>query len=139
MIAAGVIGLMTAALGDLDERANAFAIGFVVCRVIAARAASRTRRLLTSWPAVQLGGLTTPWIVSIWVDAPAKYWIWAAAMALELVFAAARAVEGTEAAGALIERLDARMRGGRGGGSSSHRSCRSRARPGTSGTASARS
>ena len=110
MVAAGVIGIMAAALGNLDERANAFAIGFVVCRVIAARAASRTGRLLTSWPAVQLGGLTTPWIVSIWVDAPAKYWIWAAALALELVFAAARAVEGTEAAGALIERLDARMR-----------------------------
>ena len=110
MIAAGVIGIMAAALGNLDERADAFAIGFVVCRVIAARAASRTGRLLTSWPAVQLGGLTTPWIVSIWVDAPAKYWIWAAALALELAFAAARAAEGTEAAGALIERLNARMR-----------------------------
>ncbi len=109
MVAAGVIGMMAAALGDLDERADVFAIGFVVCRVIAARAASRTGRLLTSWPAVQLGGLTTPWIVSIWVEAPAKYWIWAVALALELVFAAARAAEG-EASGALIERVNARMR-----------------------------
>ena len=56
MIAAGVIGLMAAALGNLDERANAFAVGFVVCRVIAARAAMHTGRLLTSWPGVQLGG-----------------------------------------------------------------------------------
>jgi low temperature requirement protein LtrA len=109
MVAAGVIGIMAAALGNLDERANAFAVGFVVCRVVAARAASRTGRLLTSWPAVQLGGLTTPWIVSLWVEAPWKYWIWAAALALELVFAAARAAEG-DAAGALIERLNARMR-----------------------------
>jgi len=110
MIAAGVIGLMAAALGNLDERANAFAIGFVICRVIAARAAMGTGRLLTSWPGVQLGGLTTPWIVSIWVEAPAKYWIWAAALALELVFAAARAVEGDDAGRALMERLDARLR-----------------------------
>ncbi len=109
MVAAGVIGIMAAALGNLDERANAFAIGFVVCRSIAARAATRTGQLLTSWPGVQLGGLSAPWIVSIWVDAPAKYWIWAAALALELVFAAARATEGGEKAGALIARLNARM------------------------------
>lgn len=109
MIAAGVIGIMAAALGNLDERANAFAIGFVVCRIIAARAASHTGRFLTSWPAVQLGGLTTPWIVSIWVEAPVKYGIWAAALALELVFAAARATEG-DASGALVERLNARVR-----------------------------
>jgi low temperature requirement protein LtrA len=110
MIAAGVIGLMAAALGNLDERANAFAVGFVVCRVIAARAAMHTGRLLTSWPGVQLGGLTLPWIVSLWVDAPAKYWIWAAALALELVCAAARAAEDDDAGRALLERLNARMR-----------------------------
>lgn len=70
ILAAGLIGMMAAALGDLDERANAFAVGFVVCRVIAARAASRTGRLLTSWPVVQLGGLTTPWIVSLGAGRP---------------------------------------------------------------------
>ena len=80
MSAAGVIGMMAAALGNLDERANAFAIGFVICCVVAARAALRTGRLLTSWPGVQLGGLTVPWIVSLWVEEPAKYWIWAAAL-----------------------------------------------------------
>jgi low temperature requirement protein LtrA len=109
MVAAGLVGMMAAALGNLDDRANAFAIGFVVCRVIAARAASRTGRMLTSWPVVQLGGLTTPWIVSIWVAAPAKYGIWAAALALELLFAAVRAADGDEA-GPLVERLNARMR-----------------------------
>jgi low temperature requirement protein LtrA len=35
MIAAGVIGMMAAALGNLDERANAFAIGFVVLLLVA--------------------------------------------------------------------------------------------------------
>jgi low temperature requirement protein LtrA len=110
MGAAGVIGLMAAALGDLDERANAFAIGFVICRVVAARAALRTGRLLTSWPGVQLGGLTLPWIVSLWVDAPAKYWIWAVALALELAFAGARAVDAGDDRWALAARLDARLR-----------------------------
>jgi low temperature requirement protein LtrA len=110
MIAAAVIGMMAAALGDLDERANAFAVGFVVCRAIAARAALRTGQLLASWPGVQLGGLVTPWVVSFFVDAPAKYWIWAAALALELLFAAARAAEGEDEAGALIARLEARLR-----------------------------
>ena len=110
MGAAGVIGLMAAALGELDQRANAFAIGFVICRVVAARAALRTGRLLTSWPGVQLGGLTVPWIVSLWVEEPAKYWIWAAALALELAFGAAQAAGDPEAEDRVFARVTERLR-----------------------------
>ncbi len=110
MGAAGVIGLMAAALGNLDERANAFAIGFVICRVVAARAALRTGRLLTSWPGVQLGGLTVPWIVSLWVEEPAKYWIWAAALTLELAFATAQAATDPEQRDRMVARMTARLR-----------------------------
>ena len=38
-VRAGLIGLMTTAMFDLDERANAFAIGFILCRGVATGAA----------------------------------------------------------------------------------------------------
>jgi low temperature requirement protein LtrA len=110
MTAAALVGVMAAALGDLDERANAFALAVVVCRIVAARAALRTGRLLASWPGVQLGGITVPWIVSLWVAPPAKYWLWAAALALELLIAVRRASDDQEEGRALAERLTARRR-----------------------------
>lgn len=91
MTAAGLIGLMTAAMFDLDERANAFALGFILCRVVATGAAVRTGRILTSWPVARTGALTAPWIVSLWVDEPAKYVIWAVALGVELAMTSLRA------------------------------------------------
>lgn len=110
MAAAGLIGLMTTTLPDLDERSGVFAIAFVVCRVMAARASLHTGRLLTSWPGVQLGGPSALWIASIWVDAPATYWLWAVALALELVLGVARASDDPEAGAAMAAQVNARQR-----------------------------
>lgn len=110
---AGLIGLMTTALGDLDDRGATFALGIVLCRAIAASASRHTGRLLTSWPASQLGGLSVLWIASIWIDAPARYWVWGVAVAAELLLAVGRAAEDEGDAQALVARVNARLDGRR--------------------------
>ncbi len=102
MTAAGLIGLMTTAMFDLDERANAFAIGFILCRAVATGAALRTGRILTSWPVARTGVLTVPWMVSLWVDDPAKYVIWAVALGVELAMTSLRATDAPQAGTAVV-------------------------------------
>lgn len=79
------IAAMAASLLHLDEHANVFAIAFLICRWFTARASLRTGRLLANWPALQLGGLTAPWLISLWIDGPTKYWYWAAGIAFDLI------------------------------------------------------
>ena len=67
-----------------ESRANAFALGFIGLRLVTSRSALRTGRVLTSWPAFQLGGAIAPWIVAMWVDTPMKYWLWALGLAIDL-------------------------------------------------------
>lgn len=66
------------------DRANVFAFGFLGLRLVTSRSALRTGRVLASWPALQLGGAISPWIVAMWLDAPWKYWLWALGLALDL-------------------------------------------------------
>ena len=79
------IAVMAASLLHLDQHANVFAIAFLICRWFTARASLRTGRLLANWSALQLGGLTTPWLISLWIEGPTKYWFWAAGIALDLL------------------------------------------------------
>jgi low temperature requirement protein LtrA len=67
------------------DRANWFAAGFLALRFYIGRGAMSTGRLLTSWPALQLGGATAPWIVSFWADEPLKYVLWGVGLAFDLV------------------------------------------------------
>ena len=67
-----------------ENRANAFAFGFIGLRLVTSRSALSTGRVLTSWPAFQLGGAIAPWIVAMWVDTPMKYWLWALGLAIDL-------------------------------------------------------
>lgn len=76
--------MAASAPGQGGHRANAFAVAFILVRVFAARSALRTGRLMTSWPLLQFGSFLIPWIVSLWVEAPAKYVLWGAAVVLEL-------------------------------------------------------
>jgi low temperature requirement protein LtrA len=90
-----LIAVMTAAAPlHSDERANTFAIAFLVLRSLLAQGSARTGRVLGSWPLLQLGGLTAPWIVSLWVQAPAKYWLWGGALLADLVLSAFRDDDG---------------------------------------------
>ena len=67
-----------------EQRANAFAIAFVVLRVVTSQSSIRTGRILQGWPLLQFGGATLPWIVAIWVDTPWKYVLWALGLGLDL-------------------------------------------------------
>ncbi len=77
--------MAAAAPGHFEARANAFAAAFVLVRVFAARDSLRTGRLMTAWPLLQVGGFTLPWLVSLAVPVPWKYWLWALGLALDLL------------------------------------------------------
>src|SRR5262245_35666117 len=80
-----LLAVMAAASpGHAGHRANAFAVAFVLVRLFAARGALRTGRLMTSWPLLQFGSFTIPWLISLWVAVPGKYVLWGAAVLFEL-------------------------------------------------------
>ncbi len=85
MLAMGLVAVMAAtAPSHFAERANAFAIAFLLLRVVTSRASFGTGRLLVSWPLLQLGGATLPWVIAMWVDAPGKYALWGLGLVLDL-------------------------------------------------------
>jgi low temperature requirement protein LtrA len=119
VVAMFLIALMAASPpGHAEGRANAFGIGFLVVRSIAARASLQTGRLLTSWPLLQFGGLALPWIVGLFVPGPAKYLLWGAALAGDLGLLALRGSDPVRAVAAMQARwakARARSQGGSGG------------------------
>ncbi|MFE5333415.1 low temperature requirement protein A [Embleya sp. NPDC056575] len=56
----------------------------------------------------QLGFGTTPWLISLWVDAPARYGLWALGLALD--FLILFTVSGTRTLGAATRRVDRLLR-----------------------------
>ncbi|GIG23408.1 hypothetical protein Cch01nite_41320 [Cellulomonas chitinilytica] len=80
-----VLGVMTAAVPEIrDEHARAFAIAYVVGRVLAARP-WRQATVVVDLPLVQAAFGVVPWIVSWWVDSPARYVLWAVGLAMDLL------------------------------------------------------
>ncbi len=107
LIAMFLVAVMAAAApSHFDNRANAFAVAFVLVRITVARGSLNTGRLLTSWPVLQFGGATAPWIVSLWVHAPAKYYVWAVALFFDLVMVAIR---GQKDSAELAQRMNERF------------------------------
>ena len=82
--------MAAAAPGHFEARADAFAAAFVLVRVFAARDALRTGRLMKAWPLLQAGGFTLPWLVSLAVPTPWKYWLWALGLGLDLAIVLTR-------------------------------------------------
>jgi low temperature requirement protein LtrA len=81
-----LVAVMAAASpGHVGHRANAFALAFVLVRLFAARGSLRTGRVMAAWPLLQFGSFTVPWLVSLWVQPPYKYWLWGIAIVFELV------------------------------------------------------
>jgi low temperature requirement protein LtrA len=111
--------MAAAAPGHSGARANAFAAAFVLVRVFAARDSLRTGRLMTAWPLLQVGGFTLPWLVSLAVPVPWKYWLWALGLALDLLTVLTRGDRLTDDQRAQLERRmsqAADAHGRRGGG-----------------------
>jgi low temperature requirement protein LtrA len=102
-----LVALMAAAAPGHDHvRPNAFAVAFILVRLFASRGALRTGRLMVEWPLLEFGGFSVPWIVSLWVDAPLKYWLWALGLFVDLAMVAVR---GTEMADRQLERWQSRL------------------------------
>lgn len=73
-----LLGIMAATSPlHFTERANAFAIAFIVLRLTIAIGARHTgRRLIDDPLLLQAGTIAVPWLVSLSLATPAKYWLW---------------------------------------------------------------
>lgn len=107
VLAMFLIAMMAAtAPNHFEERANAFAAGFLIARVLLSRISLSTGRVLASWPLLQFGGLAVPWVVAMWFDAPVKYWLWAGGLVFDLLVTVLRGDGDTRAR---LDRLTARF------------------------------
>ena len=79
-----VLGVMIAAIPEIrSEHATAFAIAYVVGRLIAARPWQRGT-VVVDLPLVQAGFGVVPWVVSWWFDGTTQYALWALGLVLDL-------------------------------------------------------
>ncbi len=102
-----LVAVMAAtAPGHFERRANLFAGAFLLLRSLAARSSTETGKVLAGWPLLQLGGLATPWIVAMWVEAPWKYWLWALGLVIDLGVVLLR---GEQPADELVARMRRRL------------------------------
>lgn len=104
--------------GIHGQRANAFVIAYVALRWLAGAVFSRGKVLL-DWPLAQYGLGAVPWLVSLWVHAPGRYWLWALGIVIDLFVLLTASSERTmQDAEEKLERVQGsrRARGGPGGG-----------------------
>lgn len=103
------LGVMAAAVtGIPDRHATTFAAVYVLVRAVAAQIWGRGT-LVVDWPIAQLSLGVLPWIVSLWVPEPWKYWLWALGLVLDLWLMFA--VTGDEMMAGAQEAIDRRVRG----------------------------
>ncbi|MDG4826264.1 low temperature requirement protein A [Asanoa sp. WMMD1127] len=96
------IAVMAAAIPEADgDRGRAFAIAYVLCRWLGMLSWRRTGQMLFSWPAAQAGAGFVPWIASIWVPPPARYWLWTAGVVLDVILSAVQGSRGQQ----MLERM----------------------------------
>ncbi|MFB8228527.1 low temperature requirement protein A [Cellulosimicrobium sp. NPDC055967] len=109
------LAVMIAAVpGIHDEHAQAFAVAYVVGRLVAARPWRRTT-VVVDLPVVQALTGVVPWIVSWWFDGQTRYTLWAVGLAIDLILLLT--LSGERLVRRAQERLDeVRERRGRGPG-----------------------
>ncbi len=66
------------------SHAIAFVIAYVALRWQAGRV-WRRGSVVVDWPLAQFGSGAVPWLVSLFVEAPLRYWLWALGIALDIV------------------------------------------------------
>ncbi len=69
---------------ESDEKARAFALAYIVVRLIASRVFSGRGQIVADLPIIQLGAGLTPWVVSLWVHGDARLWLWAAGLLIDM-------------------------------------------------------
>ncbi|MFC8132218.1 low temperature requirement protein A [Streptomyces sp. NPDC057302] len=79
------LAVMVAAVPGVheDEHVTAFVIAYVFLRWLAGRV-WRRGQVVVDWPLAQFGAGALPWLISLWVPEPGRYWLWAAGIALDL-------------------------------------------------------
>ncbi|MFF2556327.1 low temperature requirement protein A [Nocardia sp. NPDC058058] len=78
------LGVMAAAVAGVPDRhSTTFAAVYVVVRLVIGQVWGRGR-IVVDFPTVQLTVGVFPWIASLWVGEPGKYWFWAAGLAIDL-------------------------------------------------------
>ncbi|AYF78568.1 low temperature requirement protein A [Nocardia yunnanensis] len=102
------LGLMAAAVpGIPDRHATTFAAVYVLVRLGSEHLWGRGK-VVVDWPAIQLTIGVYPWLISLWVPEPAKYWLWVGGLALDLWIMFA--VSGEQLLAEARRRLRARIR-----------------------------
>ncbi|MFD7293751.1 low temperature requirement protein A [Streptomyces sp. NPDC059897] len=84
MFGMAVMAAAVPGVRESDEKAFAFALAYVVVRLIASRAANRPGKVVADLPILQLGAGLVPWIVSLWVGGDARLWLWALGLAIDV-------------------------------------------------------
>ena len=85
LIGMAVLGVMIAAIPEIrSEHATAFAVAYVVGRMVAARPWQRTT-VVVDLPVVQATFGVIPWIVSWWFDGGVQYVLWAVGLGVDLL------------------------------------------------------
>ncbi|MFI7002627.1 low temperature requirement protein A [Nocardia sp. NPDC050175] len=78
------LGVMAAAVAGIPDRhATTFAAVYVLVRLVAAQVWGRGR-LVVDWPIAQLSVGVLPWIASLWVPEPWKYYLWTLGLVIDL-------------------------------------------------------
>ncbi|KAA2261585.1 low temperature requirement protein A [Solihabitans fulvus] len=83
----GMLGMAVIAAsvaGIRETHAAVFIVGYVLLRWVAGRV-WRDGTVVVDWPLAQVGGGTLPWIISLWVHPPARYWLWALGIAVDFL------------------------------------------------------
>ena len=80
----GLSVMAASAAGLHESRAAAFVVAYVALRWFAGAVFQRGRVLL-DWPLAQYGLGAVPWLVSLWVDPPVRYWLWGVGIVIDLV------------------------------------------------------
>ncbi|MGW8379430.1 low temperature requirement protein A [Streptomyces sp. ODS28] len=80
----GLAVMIAAVPGVRGAHGTAFVLAYVFLRWFAGRIWSRGK-VVMDWPLAQFGAGALPWLVSVWVDAPARYRLWALGIALDLL------------------------------------------------------
>ena len=78
------LAIMAASVPEIrGSHATAFIVSYVALRWFAVGIWQRGKVVL-DWPLAQQGLGAVPWIASLWVDAPGRYWLWATGIAIDL-------------------------------------------------------
>ncbi|MFK3735057.1 low temperature requirement protein A [Streptomyces sp. NPDC088090] len=84
MFGMAVMAAAVPGVHDSDGKARAFALAYIVVRLIASRARSGRGQVVADLPILQLGAGLAPWVVSLWVHGEARLWLWAAGLLIDM-------------------------------------------------------